>query len=198
VTRIGGPALDTLVTGGSFMPAIGDVARQAQLKIPTIRFYEAEGLLAAPPRSPNGRRQYSEADVRRLTFIRRARELGFELSDVRSLLDLADHPAQPYAEVGAIARRYLDFVQDRIVQLNRLRKDLARVARACAGGRSAGQCNVIEALARSAHCPPGQEQKRVPSEPGEGSRGYSVQHKATGGNTGKVSQARLEPATRPL
>ena len=73
------------------MLAIGDVARQTQLKIPTIRFYEAEGLLAAPPRSPNGRRRYSQADIRRLAFIRQAREIGFDLSDVRSLLDLADH-----------------------------------------------------------------------------------------------------------
>ena len=81
------------------LAAIGDVARQTKLKIPTIRFYEAQGLLATPPRSPNGRRQYGEADIRRLEFIGRARELGFALNDIRSLLDLTAHPEQRCAEV---------------------------------------------------------------------------------------------------
>jgi DNA-binding transcriptional MerR regulator len=168
------------------MPAIGDVARQTQLKIPTIRFYEAEALLAAPPRSPNGRRQYSAADIRRLAFIRHARAIGFELSDVRSLLDLIDHPKQPRAEVAAIARRHLDAVQERILQLNRLRTELARIVRSCGRGQSADQCSLIEALSGSECNAHQQGRKRVASVPREGTGGYAVQQQATVGHARQV------------
>jgi hypothetical protein len=134
--------------------------------------------------TPNGRRQYHEPDVRRLTFVRHARELGFELSDVRMLLHLADNPAEPCAEFGAIARHHLDSVEDRIVLLNPLRKELARITRACAGDKAVDQCNIIEALDRSARCPPVQERKRTPSEPSASSddtRCNVVQQGATWG-----------------
>lgn len=143
------------------MPAIGEVARQTGLKIPTIRFYEAEGLLAAPARGANGRRQYREPDIRRLSFIRHARDLGFELGDVRSLLDLTDHPERPCGQADAIAQRHLDAVEERIAQLNELKKELSRIVRSCAGGRTAGRCNVIEALAGSEPCAPHEQVKNA-------------------------------------
>ena len=133
------------------MPAIGQVAQETGLKIPTIRFYEQEGLLAAPERAANGRRIYSDADVRRLAFIRHARALGFELDDIRSLLDLTDNPDRPCAEADAIARTHLGIVEERIAQLNQLKAELSRIVRSCAGGRSAGECRVIEALAGHDH-----------------------------------------------
>jgi DNA-binding transcriptional MerR regulator len=153
------------------MPVIGDVARQTQLKIPTIRFYEAEGLLAAPPRSPNGRRQYS---------------------DVRSLLDLVDYPEQPCAEVAAIARRHLNAVQDRILQLNRLRTELARIARSCAHGQSADQCNLIEEAMGSECGAHQQGRKRVASVPRKATGGYPVPQQATLGHARRVG---AEPRT---
>lgn len=134
------------------MPAIGQVAKQTGLKIPTIRFYEAEGLLAAPKRAANGRRVYSEDEVRRLAFIRHARALGFELDDIRSLLDLTDHPDRPCVEADEIASRHLKVVEERIVQLTQLKTELARVVRSCAGGRTAARCRVIEALAGHEQC----------------------------------------------
>jgi len=134
------------------MPAIGQVAQQTGLKIPTIRFYEQEGLLAAPARSASGRRIYSDADIRRLAFIRHARGLGFELADVRSLLDLTDNPDRPCAEADAIASTHLRLVEDRITQLTQLKVELARIVRSCAGGKSAGHCRVIEALAGHDGC----------------------------------------------
>ena len=146
------------------MPAIGEVARQTGLKIPTIRFYEAEGLLAAPTRSANGRRQFGESDIRRLAFIRHARDLGFELGDVRSLLDLPDHPERPCGEADAIAQRHLDAVEERIAQRNELKKELSRIVRSCAGGRTAGRCNVIEALTGSESFAHNRE-KRSPQNP---------------------------------
>ncbi|MBX9747487.1 MAG: MerR family transcriptional regulator, partial [Hyphomonadaceae bacterium] len=87
------------------MLSIGDVSKKTGLKIPTIRFYEQEGLIGPPPRSQSGRRLYAEADVRRLTFVRHARTLGFELPDIRSLLELADHPDRPCGDADRIAAR---------------------------------------------------------------------------------------------
>lgn len=127
--------------------AIGKVAERTGVKVPTIRFYEEEGLIAAPRRSTNGRRAYSETDVERLTFIRHARALGFDLNDVRSLLDLTDHPDRSCGEADAIAKRHLNVVEARIAQLTQLKQELSRIVRSCAGGKKAGQCRVIEALA---------------------------------------------------
>ncbi|MFX8672475.1 MerR family transcriptional regulator, partial [Acinetobacter baumannii] len=67
--------------------AIGEAARQSGVKVPTIRYYEQIGLLPAPPRSEGNRRLYGTADLRRLAFIRHARELGFEVGSIRTLLD---------------------------------------------------------------------------------------------------------------
>lgn len=136
------------------MSAIGEVARRTGLKIPTIRFYEQEGLLPAPQRSASGRRVYREGDIQRLAFVRHARTLGFELDDIRSLLDLSDDPAKPCDKADEIARAHLAIVETRIAQLLQLKAELSRVVRACEGGKSAGECRVIEALAEGCRCDP--------------------------------------------
>lgn len=141
------------------MQAIGAVAKRTGLKVPTIRFYEQEGLISPLERTGSGRRLYRDADVRRLSFIRHARTLGFELDDIRSLLDLSDHPQRPCDEADRIARRHLAEVDLRIEQLSALKKELARIVRSCAGGR-ASECQVIEALADHAHCDGEHEAKR--------------------------------------
>lgn len=133
------------------MQAIGVVAKRTGLKIPTIRFYEQEGLLRAPERTESGRRRYADADVRRLSFIRHARALGFELEDIRSLLDLADDPRRPCAEADRIARAHLVVVEARIAQLKGLRRELARIVTSCAGGVAA-DCRVIDALGDHGAC----------------------------------------------
>lgn len=133
------------------MQAIGEVAKRTGIKIPTIRFYEAEGLIGRPARTGSGRRLYGERDVQRLAFIRHARALGFELSDIRSLLDLSDHPDRSCADADRIARLHLVEVEARIAQLRALKKELARVVTSCAGGKAA-QCRVIETLADHAFC----------------------------------------------
>jgi hypothetical protein len=121
----------------------------------------------------------SNADIRRLAFIRHAREIGFELSDVRSLLDLADHPEQSCAEVAAIARRHLNAVQERILQLNRLRSELARIVRSSGRGQSADQCNLIEALMGSECSAHQRGRKRVAGVPRAGTGGYAAPQQAT-------------------
>jgi Cu(I)-responsive transcriptional regulator len=133
------------------MQAIGAVAKRTGLKVPTIRFYEQEGLISPPERTGSGRRLYADADVRRLSFIRHARALGFELDDIRSLLDLSDHPQRACDDADRIARRHLAEVDTRLQQLSALKKELTRIVTSCAGGR-AGDCQVIEALADHAHC----------------------------------------------
>lgn len=133
------------------MYAIGQASARTGVKIPTIRFYEQEGLLASPLRTEGGRRSYSDSDVSRLAFIRHARALGFELDDIRSLLDLSDHPDRSCADADLIARKHLVEVEERLAQLSALKAELSRIVRSCAGGKAA-QCRVIEALADHAHC----------------------------------------------
>ena len=74
------------------MLSIGKLAKAADVKVPTIRFYEQIGLLPAPPRTDSDRRLYGEPAIRRLAFIKHARQLGFPIEAIRTLLDLADHP----------------------------------------------------------------------------------------------------------
>lgn len=124
---------------------IGQASKATGIKVPTIRFYEQEGLLKVPPRTASGRRLYSDDDVQRLTFIRHARTLGFEIADIRSLLDLADHPDRPCDQADEIAARHLEAVESRLRQLEALKAELSRIVTLCGGG-VAGQCRVIEAL----------------------------------------------------
>lgn len=126
------------------MYAIGEVSKRTGLKIPTIRFYEQEGLVA-PPRTESGRRRYSDGDVSRLGFIRHARILGFDLSDVRSLLDLAEHPQRSCKDATRIATCNRDAVRHRIKQLRTLEHELTRMIEACEGFVAA-DCRIIESL----------------------------------------------------
>lgn len=126
---------------------IGEASRQSGVKVPTIRYYEEIGLLPAPDRSRGNRRLYEAADLRRLAFIRHARELGFEIDAIRTLLSLQDHPDQPCATADAIARARLTEVEQRMAKLKALKAELERMVNACAKGRVA-QCQVIETLAK--------------------------------------------------
>ncbi|UPT63390.1 MAG: helix-turn-helix domain-containing protein [Hyphomonadaceae bacterium JAD_PAG50586_4] len=131
------------------MYPIGETAKRTGIKIPTIRYYEQEGLLPPPRRTQSGRRVYAEAEVQRLAFIRHARTLGFELTDIRSLLDLSDNPDRSCGEADRIARKHLTEIEARLAQLRLLKTELARIVKSCAGGKAA-ECRIIEALAESA------------------------------------------------
>ncbi|MCG5248132.1 MerR family transcriptional regulator [Methylorubrum extorquens] len=128
---------------------IGEAARHSGVKVPTIRYYEQIGLLPAPPRSEGNRRQYDAGDLRRLAFIRHARELGFEIDAIRALLALQDEPDQSCAVADQIARARLVEVQERIASLTALKAELERMLASCAHGR-VEQCHVIEALSDTA------------------------------------------------
>lgn len=131
--------------------SIGEASDRSGIKVPTIRYYEQQGLLPAAPRSDGNRRLYSAADVQRLRFIRHTRDLGFAPAAIRTLLDLSDHPDQSCAEVDGLARLHLADVDTRIAQLTALRAELSRMVQACAGG-PVSQCRVIESLADHQNC----------------------------------------------
>ena len=130
---------------------IGQVARRSGVKVPTIRYYEQIGLLPAPPRSDGNRRSYSLDDVRRLFFIRHARELGFDLDAIRELLDLQDDPSRSCAAADAIARARLIEVEWRIASLVSLKRELERMLAGCQSGHVA-DCRVIDTLADHSKC----------------------------------------------
>lgn len=132
------------------MYAIGELARQTGTKVETIRWYERDGIMPAPVRTEAGHRVYSRAHLARLAFIRHARELGFPLAQVKTLLRLSDHPEQPCAAADAIAQEHLETVRSRIARLQMLEAELARMVEACGQGRVA-ECRVIEVLADQSH-----------------------------------------------
>jgi DNA-binding transcriptional MerR regulator len=119
---------------------IGEVSKLTHTKVPTIRFYEQIGLLVSAPRTDSGRRTYSSRDLRRLSFIRHARSLGFSIDDIRALLEVNDRPEEQR-----------NAIEEKIKSLTKLRGELRRIEAACAGGVSM-DCRVIEALADRSLC----------------------------------------------
>ena len=130
---------------GDEVMSISRLGRLTDINIETIRYYERIGLLPPPPRTAGNYRAYGDGHVRRLTFIRRARGLGFPLDTIRALLDVADRPDQPCADVDALAQAQIREVEAKIADLNRLRDELVRIAGQCHGGKVA-DCRIIDAL----------------------------------------------------
>lgn len=130
---------------------IGELARRAGSTSETVRYYERIGLLPRPDRTDSNYRDYSARDAERLAFIRHARSLGFELSDVRSLVDLAEDPARECRDIDAIASRHLAAVEAKIEGLERLREELSQMVSQCRGGRVAS-CRILEALGDHENC----------------------------------------------
>ena len=128
--------------------SIGEVARRTRVKVPTIRYYEQIGLLPAPGRSDGNRRYYAEDATRRLTFVRHARELGFEIEAIRALLALQDEPDRPCNDIDALAREHLAAIEQKIERLTELRREMKRMLKSCSGGRAA-ECRVIESIGKS-------------------------------------------------
>jgi Cu(I)-responsive transcriptional regulator len=126
--------------------SIGSLARATGTKVETIRYYERIGLWPAPVRTRGNYRSYDESHLARLSFIRRARDLGFSLDQVRDLLRLADDRDRPCEAVDVIARQHLDAVERKIADLAALRDELADLIGQCGRGTIA-ECRIIETLA---------------------------------------------------
>lgn len=125
---------------------IGELAKATATKVETVRYYEQIGLLPAPARTQGNYRSYGAEHLSRLSFIRRARDLGFSIEQVRALLDLSDDRALDCATVDQIASEHLREVDRKIADLTALRRELSAVIALCGGGTVA-ECRIIEALA---------------------------------------------------
>ena len=125
--------------------SIGKLAKLAGVKIDTVRYYERNGLLAPSSRLASGYRRYSELELARLRFIRRAQRLGFSLREINSLLKLSAR--RNVAQVKSAAESKLADVDARIADLQRVREGLALLVEACPGHGQASECPILRALA---------------------------------------------------
>jgi len=131
--------------------SIGDLSRRTGVKIPTIRYYEQRGLIQAAERSEGNQRRYTSGELQRLSFIKHARDLGLSIDAIRDLAELSADPQKSCADAHAIASDHLTHIQDRILRLRRLEKELKRILRRC-DAEQVGNCRVIEALSDHALC----------------------------------------------
>jgi Hg(II)-responsive transcriptional regulator len=125
---------------------IGAVARQAGVGVETVRFYERQGLLAEPQRRASGYRQYDGEAVSVLRFIRRAKELGFTLKEIKALLALRLDASATRAEVRKQARAKVADIEARIADLQRMRDVLQNLIRNCHGDGTTTGCPILGAL----------------------------------------------------
>ncbi|MBL6653173.1 MAG: helix-turn-helix domain-containing protein [Reyranella sp.] len=128
------------------MITIGALSKRTGVNIETIRYYERIRLIPSPPRTDSGRRLYGAEDVRRLTFIRHARDLGFDIAAIRTMLALQEMPEASCELVSRIANDQLEAVDSRIRRLRGLRTELIRMVKECDNGKVA-TCRIIEVLA---------------------------------------------------
>lgn len=124
---------------------IGELGRLTGTKVETVRYYERIGLLAAPERTAGNYRAYGPEHLARLSFIRRSRDLGFSLDQVRALLDLSDDRDRSCEAIDAIAKEHLAEVDRKIADLRALRRELGSMIDQCRCGTVA-DCRIIEAL----------------------------------------------------
>ncbi|MTI44594.1 transcriptional regulator, MerR family [Roseibium hamelinense] len=132
--------------------SIGDLARKTGVKVPTIRYYEKEGLIDTPVRTQGNQRRYFQKDLERLAFIRHARNMGLPMTAIRALLALSERPDQPCADADRIAKEQLREVRSRIRQLQKLEVELERISSSCEGGTRAADCQVLKAFADHTLC----------------------------------------------
>ncbi|GJE02706.1 MerR family transcriptional regulator [Methylobacterium isbiliense] len=124
---------------------IGELSRRAGVHIETIRYYELIKMLPPPPRSEGGRRVYGAEHAQTLTFIRRGRELGFTLNEIRALIALGNSSFACCCDVREIAAKHLDDVRAKIADLKKLERLLSQTIGRCEGG-TAPECPVLEIL----------------------------------------------------
>ena len=125
---------------------IGQVAREAGVGIETVRFYERQGLIEAPTRRASGYRQFNESVVDRLQFIREAKELGFTLGEIKELLSLKLDPSSSCAEVKGRAEAKIADIEGKTRTLQRMKRALAKLTKACSGDGPTSECPILEAL----------------------------------------------------
>ena len=134
------------------MFSIGELSKQTLVKVPTIRYYEEIGILEPAERTEGNQRRYDAAGLERLSFIRHARELGFSIEAITSLIELQEHPDRSCSEATEIATAQLADVRLKIRKLKKLEKELARISTGCEGIGVSADCYVLTALADHKLC----------------------------------------------
>ena len=126
--------------------SIGKVANRVAVGVETLRFYEREGLLEKPPRLSSGYRAYRAASVNRVLFIKRAKELGFSLKEIKKLLALRLAPGVTCGHIKKRAEAKIEDIEDRIKTLQRMKRALCKLSDACSGKGSVSECPILDAL----------------------------------------------------
>jgi MerR family mercuric resistance operon transcriptional regulator len=124
---------------------IGELSKRSAVNIETIRYYERAKMLVPPPRTASGRRVYDVTDLRILVFIKRSRELGFSLDEIRALLRLGGPEKATCREVREIAVRHLDDIRAKLADLKKLERLLSKTVARCTG-KIAPDCPVLDVL----------------------------------------------------
>lgn len=137
---------------------IGALAERTSTNAPTIRYYEEIGLLPKAHRMEGGQRCYTDADVSRLTFIRRCREFGFSIEQVRTLVALLQDPSRSCLEARSLAREHLNAVRGKLSELRALERSIASFVKECdvqCAGGPGPSCVILEDLSKPATCKAG-------------------------------------------
>jgi DNA-binding transcriptional MerR regulator len=134
------------------MLSIGTLSKRSGVKVPTIRYYEDIGILKEAERSAGNQRRYRDSDLERLAFVKHARQLGFSLAGISSLIDLQEHPDWSCADAGEIARAQRQLVRDKIERLTRLEHELTRLSNGCDGQGIVQNCYVLSCLGDHSAC----------------------------------------------
>ena len=127
--------------------SIGQLAKESACKVETVHYYEKIGLMPEPPRTEGGHRVYALSHVKRLNFIRRSRELGFKIEQIKDLLKFIDEPNHYCGEVKAMAMEQARAMQEKIDDLQRLQSALNEMVTQCKGSNNAiDECPIVDAL----------------------------------------------------
>jgi len=125
---------------------IGQVAKQANVNIETLRYYERRGLIPRPRRTVANYRVYSSDNLRRVKFIKQAQGLGFSLQEIKKLLALRATPRARCADVRTYAAHKIEDIDEKIRSLARMRKTLEKLIAECSGEGPVTQCPILESL----------------------------------------------------
>ncbi len=144
---------------------IGELAKSAGVDVQTVRYYEREGLIDPPARTPSGYRSYAAGHLERLTFIRHCRSLDMALSDVKRLVELSQDKSVSCDEVNRLVREHLARVHAKRKALEALEKQLTTLDAQCASGHRVADCGILEELIHAAHgeacaCHPGHSDEK--------------------------------------
>ena len=134
------------------MFSIGELSKRTKVKVPTIRYYEEMGILEAPVRTQGNQRRYDAAGLERLSFIKHARDLGFSIEAISSLIELQEHPDWSCQTANDIAVAQLADVRAKIKRLRALEKELLRISRGCNGHGVSEDCYVLASLSDHKLC----------------------------------------------